>query len=231
RELRAIGIAVASASTGEEALLRLRVTKPALVVLDLCMPGISGFEVLGQLRAEQHDVRVVVLTGKSLTPGEEDALRQGMARVVHKDGASIEKIVGEAKQLLLRQREMRGLPRVLYVEDSPQNRDVVRRYLQGVFDLVEAEDGEHGLDRAQRESPALILMDLSLPRLDGWEATRRLKSGPLRTIPVVALTAHASREDEERARAAGCDGFLTKPVGRDELIQTIQHHLNRKYQA
>ena len=231
RELRAVGIAVASASTGDEALLRLRVTKPALVVLDLCMPGMSGFEVLGQLRAEQRDVRVIVLTGKSLTPSEEETLRQGMARVVLKDGASIEKIVGEAKQLLLRQREMRGLPRVLYVEDSPQNRDVVRRYLQGVFDLVEAEDGEHGLDRAQRDAPALILMDLSLPRLDGWEATRRLKSGPLRKIPVVALTAHASREDEERARAAGCDGFLTKPVGRDELIQTIHHHLNRKHPA
>jgi CheY-like chemotaxis protein len=227
RQLRTVGFTVASASTGEEALLRLRVTKPALVVLDLCMPGMSGFEVLSQLRAEQHDVRVIVLTGKSLTSAEQQTLRQGMARVVHKDGTSFDEIVVEAKRLLLRQRDADGLPRVLYVEDSPQNRDVVRRYLHGVFDLLEAEDGEHGLDRAQRELPALILMDLSLPRLDGWEATRRLKSGPLRTIPVVALTAHASREDEERARAAGCDGFLTKPVGRDLLIQTIQQHLKR----
>jgi PAS domain S-box-containing protein len=231
RQLRTVGFTVASASTGEEALLRLRVTKPALVVLDLCMPGMSGFEVLSQLRAEQHDVRVIVLTGKSLTPAEQQTLRQGMARVVHKDGASFDEIVVEAKRLLLRQRDADGLPRVLYVEDSPQNRDVVRRYLHGVFDLLEAEDGEHGLDRAQRELPALILMDLSLPRLDGWEATRRLKSGPLRTIPVVALTAHASGEDEDRARAAGCDGYLTKPVGRDLLIQTIQQHLKRNNQV
>jgi CheY-like chemotaxis protein len=231
RQLRAGGFTVALASTGEEALLRLRVTKPALLVLDLCMPGISGFEVLEQLRAERHDVRVIVLTGKSLTPAEEQTLRAGMAHVMLKDGASIDQIVVEAKQQLLRHRDAAGLPRVLYVEDSPQNRDVVRRYLHGVFDLLEAEDGEHGLDRAQRELPALILMDLSLPRLDGWEATRRLKAGPLRAIPVVALTAHASREDEERARAAGCDGFLTKPVGRDLLIATIHQHLKGRIEA
>ena len=71
-------------------------------------------------------------------------------------------------------------------------------------------------------------MDLSLPRLDGWEATRRLKAGPLATIPVIALTAHASREDQARARAAGCDGYLTKPVERDHLIATIQQHLTAR---
>ncbi|MBX3160661.1 MAG: response regulator [Deltaproteobacteria bacterium] len=231
RQLRAVGFTVASARTGEEALLRLRVTKPALIVLDLCMPGMSGFEVLSQLRAEKHDVRVVVLTGKTLTPAEEQMLQHGMARVVHKDGASMDEIIGEAKRHVLRQREAQKLPRVLYVEDSAQNRDVVRRYLQGVFEVLEAEDGEHGLDRAQREVPALILMDLSLPRVDGWEATRRLKAGPLRAIPVVALTAHASREDQQRARAAGCDGYLTKPVDRDLLIQTIQDHLKARAAA
>jgi len=151
-----------------------------------------------------------------------------MASVVQKSGSSIDDDVVDAKRQLLRRQELRKLPRVLYVEDSAQNRDVVRRYLQGVFEVIEAEDGEHGLDRAQRDSPAVILMDLSLPRLDGWEATRRLKAGPLRTIPVVALTAHASREDQQRARAAGCDGYLTKPVDREQLIETIRHHLQRK---
>jgi CheY-like chemotaxis protein len=228
RQLRAAGFTVSEARTGEEALLRVRVTRPALLVLDLCMPGMSGFEVLTQLRAEQIQVPVVVLTGKELTGAEEQALRQGMAGVVQKSGSSIDEIVVEAKRQLLRRQELRRLPRVLYVEDSAQNRDVVRRYLQGVFEVIEAEDGEHGLDRAQRDAPALILMDLSLPRLDGWEATRRLKAGPLRAIPVVALTAHASREDQQRARAAGCDGYLTKPVDREQLIETIQHHLQRK---
>jgi CheY-like chemotaxis protein len=103
RQLRAVGFTVASARSGEDALLRLRATKPALVVLDLCMPGMSGFEVLSQLRAEQQDVRVVVFTAKSLTPAEEQTLRQGMARVVHKDGESFDEIVGEAKRQLQRQ--------------------------------------------------------------------------------------------------------------------------------
>ncbi|MBZ0234500.1 MAG: response regulator [Deltaproteobacteria bacterium] len=228
RQLRAAGFPVAEARTGEEALLRVRVTRPALLVLDLCMPGMSGFEVLSKLRAEQIQVPVVVLTGKTLTAAEEEALRHGMAGVVQKSGASIDELVVEAKRQLLRQREQQRLPRILYVEDSAQNRDVVRRYLHGVFDVIEAEDGEHGLDRAQRDQPALILMDLSLPRLDGWEATRRLKASPLRTIPVVALTAHASREDQQRARAAGCDGYLTKPVDRDQLIETIHQHLRAR---
>jgi CheY-like chemotaxis protein len=153
-----------------------------------------------------------------------------MAAIVQKNGKSIDQIVGEAKRLLLAQRDASAtkLARVLYVEDSAQNRDVVRRYLAGSFEVLEAEDGEHGLDRAERERPDLILMDLSLPRLDGWEATRRLKAGSLSGIPVVALTAHASREDQARARAAGCDGYLTKPVDRELLITTIRQHLSAR---
>src|SRR5690606_29451869 len=194
------------------------------------MPEMSGFDLLSQLRQEQIDVPVVVLTGKSLTPRETQTLRDGMAAIVQKNGMTLDHVVAEAKRLLLERRAAtpKALPRVLYVEDSAQNRDVVRRYLRGTFEVLEAEDGEHGLDRAQREQPDLILMDLSLPRLDGWEATRRLKAGPLAHIPVVALTAHAGREDQARARAAGCDGYLTKPVDREVLIATIRKHLEAR---
>ncbi|RYG65036.1 response regulator [bacterium] len=118
------------------------------------------------------------------------------------------------------------MPKVLYIEDSAQNRDIVRRYLSGEFEVVEAEDGEYGLERAAREMPELILMDLSLPRLDGWEATRRLKAdAALAHIPVVALTAHASQEDRERALGVGCIEYLTKPIERDHLISTIKRFL------
>jgi PAS domain S-box-containing protein len=103
RQLRAVGFSVATVRTGEAALVRMRTSKPALVVLDLCMPGMSGFEVLSQLRAEQQDVRVVVFTAKSLTPAEEQALRQGMARVVQKDGESMDEIIVEAQRQLQRQ--------------------------------------------------------------------------------------------------------------------------------
>ena len=105
---------------------------------------------------------------------------------------------------------------------QPLNEDA----MQGVYDVIEAEDGEYGVERAKRDNPALILMDLSLPRMDGWEATRRIKADDaIKSIPVLALTAHASREDQNRARAAGCDDYLTKPVDRDQLLEAIRRHL------
>jgi CheY-like chemotaxis protein/signal transduction histidine kinase len=228
RNLKRAGFSATEVRSGEDAVLRARVSRPSLVILDLVMPGgMDGFEVLRRLRAEDPTIRIVVLTGKSLSADEEAVLRDGMTAVLHKGGLAIETVVAEARRLLVEQQREGAarLPRVLYVEDSPQNRDVVRRYLRGEFDVIEAEDGEHGLDRAERDQPELILMDLSLPKLDGWEATRRLKAGPLASIPVVALTAHASREDRARAHAAGCDGYLTKPVDRDLLIATIRQHL------
>ncbi|HVJ89072.1 MAG TPA: response regulator, partial [Labilithrix sp.] len=227
RQLRRAGFSAIEASSGVDALEHVRSKRPAMMVLDLMMPGESGFDVIRKLRAENIGIPVLVLTGKSLTPEETELLREGITSIVQKDGAAIEAVVAEAKRVLLDARRVAKakLPRVLYVEDSAQNRDVVRRYLQGVFDVLEAEDGEHGLDRARRDLPDLILMDLSLPRLDGWEATRQLKAGPLASIPVIALTAHASREDQARARAAGCDGYLTKPVERDHLIKTIKQFL------
>jgi len=229
RSLRNEGFEVAEARNGDEALLRMRVSPPALLILDLVMPGRDGFDVLREARAEGMQVPVVVLTGKTLAPAEEQVLRDGMANVVRKGGLALDQVVSEARRTVVnRQRAEAGKkPRILYVEDSPQNRDVVRRYLQHHYEVIEAEDGEHGLERARRDSPELILMDLSLPRMDGWEATRRIKASPdLAGIPVIALTAHASREDQAKARAAGCDDFLTKPVDRDLLIATIGRHLN-----
>ena len=233
RNLEAAGFSVTQAATGDEALLRLRVSPPSLVILDLMMPGRNGFEVLEQARSEGLQVPVVVLTGKTLSPIEEQTLRDGMASVVKKGGRSIDQVVAEARRTVAeRQRERAGkLSRILYVEDSPQNRDVVRRYLQGMYEVIEAEDGEHGVERARRDKPELILMDLSLPRMDGWEATRRIKAdAQTKEIPVLALTAHASREDQARAREAGCDDYLTKPVDRDLLLDAIGRHLARRLQ-
>jgi CheY-like chemotaxis protein len=123
--------------------------------------------------------------------------------------------------------EKASMARILYVEDAAQNRDIVRRYLAGEFEIIEAEDGEEALDRASRELPDLVLMDLSLPRMDGWETTRRMKASPaLRHIPVVAVTAHAGQEERTRAREVGCIEYLTKPLERDHLIATIRKHLS-----
>ena len=104
--------------------------------------------------------------------------------------------------------------KILIVEDDTDNRRIVVKVLsvEG-YDILEATDGVQALARARTEQPDLILMDLALPNMDGWEATRRLKADPeTRAIPVVALTAFAMRGDEEQARAAGCDDYIPKPA-------------------
>ena len=230
RHLRRAGYSTVEARDGEEALLRSRVISPGLVILDLLMPGVDGFEVLRTMRSEGMRTPVIVLTGKTLASDEERILRDGLARVVQKGGMALDGVVREAKQLLMAKRvvESGRLPRILYIEDSPQNRDIVRRYLTDDYEVLEAEDGEHGVERVLRDTPDLVLMDLSLPRLDGWEATRRLKANAsVKHIPVIALTAHASREDQTRAVEAGCIDYLTKPIDRELLLDTIRKHLKR----
>jgi CheY-like chemotaxis protein len=229
RTLRRAGYSTVEARDGEEALLRARVLAPGLMILDLLMPGVDGFEVLRTVRSEGMRMPVVVLTGKKLLADEERTLREGLARIVHKNGHSLDSVVRRGQAAARPAGGGRGrLVRVLYVEDSPQNRYIVRRYLASDYEVIEAEDGEHGIERAVRDSPDLILMDLSLPRLDGWEATRRIKANPaVKHIPVIALTAHAGREDQTRATEAGCVDYITKPLERDVLLGAIKKHLPR----
>ena len=119
--------------------------------------------------------------------------------------------------------------RILLVEDNEMNRDMLsRRLIKRGYDVVIALDGEQGIAMARAESPALILMDMSLPGLDGWEATRQLKAAPdTRAIPVIGLTAHAMAGDREKATAAGCDDFDTKPVDLARLLDKIEALLGR----
>ena len=116
---------------------------------------------------------------------------------------------------------------VLLVEDNEDNLVVYRTILQHVgYQVIEARDGEEGLRRAEREHPDLILMDISIPKIDGWEATRRLKqSGATRDIPVIALTAHALEEDRQKATLAGCDGYLAKPVEPRRVVEEVERFL------
>jgi len=118
--------------------------------------------------------------------------------------------------------------KILLVEDNEMNRDMLsRRLLRNGFEVVMAVDGQQAVDMATSEKPAIILMDMSLPVIDGWEATRQVKANPgTSSIPVIALTAHAMAEDEAKARAAGCDDFDTKPVDIQRLVGKIQTLLN-----
>jgi two-component system cell cycle response regulator DivK len=118
--------------------------------------------------------------------------------------------------------------RILYIEDNPQNMRLVRKMLRiGGFDMIEAVNGITGVAVAAREVPDLILMDINLPDIDGLEATARIKQqSQLRHIPIIALTANAMHGDRERFIAAGCDGYLAKPVTKNELLNTVTHFLN-----
>lgn len=120
------------------------------------------------------------------------------------------------------------MPKILLVEDNEMNRDMLsRRLVRNGFDVVMAVDGQQGVDMATSEKPDLILMDMSLPVMDGWEATRRVKAdAATKAIPVIALTAHAMVQDKEKAMAAGCDDFDTKPVEMPRLLGKIKALLN-----
>jgi len=120
------------------------------------------------------------------------------------------------------------MPKVLLVEDNEMNRDMLsRRLTRRGFEVVFAGDGQQGLDLARSEKPDVILMDMSLPVMDGWEVTRRIKAdGTMRSIPVIGLTAHAMSGDREKAIAAGCDDYDTKPVEMERLLGKIERLLD-----
>jgi two-component system, cell cycle response regulator DivK len=118
------------------------------------------------------------------------------------------------------------MKKILVVEDVDFNRDLLVQLLEDQYEVIEALNGQEGITYAQRERPDLILMDLSLPVMDGWEATRRLKADEqLRSIPVIALTAHAMVGDEQKALAAGCDDYLVKPLDEEVLMARIAKYI------
>ena len=120
------------------------------------------------------------------------------------------------------------MTRLLYVEDNDDNVYMLKMRLEllGDFEVLAAEDGEKGCEIALRERPDIILMDLEMPVIDGWEATRRLKGNPqTHDIPVIALSAHALAGEREKAIAAGCDEFDTKPIEFERLVATVRRLL------
>jgi two-component system, cell cycle response regulator DivK len=117
--------------------------------------------------------------------------------------------------------------RLLYVEDNEDNLYMLQLWFDvlGNYEILSARDGAAGIAMAVSDRPDLILMDLNLPEIDGWEATRRLKAEPTRDIPIIALSAHAMAGDREKALATGCDDFDTKPIEFDRLLAKIEQAL------
>ena len=122
------------------------------------------------------------------------------------------------------------MPRILLVEDNEMNRDMLsRRLARREYEVLVAVDGKEGVVMAGSEAPDLILMDMSLPVMDGWEATRQLKASPeTKAIPIIALTAHAMSGDREKAMEAGCDDYDTKPIELPRLLAKMEALLGEK---
>jgi two-component system cell cycle response regulator DivK len=120
------------------------------------------------------------------------------------------------------------MAKILLVEDNEMNRDMLsRRLIRQGYEVLLAYDGVRGIQMAGSERPDLVLMDMSLPELDGWEATQRLKADPATcAIPIIALTAHAMAADKEKALAAGCDDYDTKPIELSRLLEKMQRLLH-----
>jgi len=118
---------------------------------------------------------------------------------------------------------------VLLVEDNEDNLIVYRTILDHVgYRVIEARDGEEGVARARADQPDLILMDVSLPKMDGWEATRRIKADEgTRRIPIIAVTAHALDDDREKATQVGCDGYLAKPVAPRRVVEEVERFIGK----
>jgi two-component system, cell cycle response regulator DivK len=117
--------------------------------------------------------------------------------------------------------------RILVVEDQEDNRQILRDLLANAgYDMIEAEDGEQGVAAATRERPDLILMDIQLPVMDGYEATRRIRTNPdLKSVPIIAVTSYALAGDEDKALAAGCDGYVSKPYSPRQLLAKVRTYL------
>jgi two-component system cell cycle response regulator DivK len=121
------------------------------------------------------------------------------------------------------------MKRILVVEDVEFNLDLLVQLLEDEYEVLTATDGAAGVELAEREQPDLILMDLSLPVLDGWEATRRLKTDDdLKHIPIIALSAHAMMGDAQKASACGCDDYMTKPLDEDILFEKLDRFLEEE---
>ena len=241
---------VAVAENGQEAIEYVRHTIPDGIILDLMMPGVDGFEVLEKIRstAATAGIPVLVLTAKDLTPDDLNKLSaNNIQQLIHKGDVDrqsllfkIELMLGSQPGLKPQEKILRpavkikplpktsiaGTATVLVIEDNPDNLITIKAVLQSRYNILEASDGEEGLKKTLSEKPDLVLLDMSLPKLDGFTVVKKVKEDQnARHIPVIALTACAMKGDREKILEAGCDDYISKPIDPRKILEKVDKWL------
>ncbi|MFH0729848.1 MAG: response regulator [Pseudomonadota bacterium] len=236
------GYRVRVARNGREALSQIDDSLPDAVILDLMMPEMDGFEVLRTIRGVERtaSLPVLILTAKHVTREELSFLKGNhIYQLIQKGDVGKTELLDAVARMVVAPQEKSatatrprvckrrsGKPVILVVEDNPDNLRTARALLEDNFQVVEALDGRAGVEQARRHQPDLILMDLSLPVMDGFEALAEIRENEaLRHIPVVAVTASAMKGDREAVLARGFDRYISKPIDAELLRNTLDEVL------
>jgi len=208
--------------------------KTHAIILDLMMPKMDGFEFLDRLRMgpKFKHIPVVINTGKDLTEQDYQKLNDKYERILNKSFVRADILLEELGQLVkngvarksksMEQQEQRRI-HILLVEDNHFNQRLIVKLLSDEYQVTVVENGLQALEALERDRFDIILMDMQMPVMDGYEATRQIRlTDKYQSIPIIALTAYAMKGDYEKCLAAGCDGYIAKPVKRDMLVKTIK---------
>jgi signal transduction histidine kinase/CheY-like chemotaxis protein len=238
------GYNVRVAHNGKEAIEQIEMVIPDAMILDLMMPEVDGFEVLKSIRSAEKtsQLPVIILTAKHVTREELSFLTGNHIHQLIQKGdinkndllMAIGKMVTPPSPVVVKSEikpvivaPINGKPVILVVEDNPDNMMTVKALLKDHFVIIEAEDGQIGVNQAITHIPHLILMDISLPVMDGIKALQAIRNiDNLRHIPIVALTASAMKGNREEILSYGFDGYIPKPVEEELLIKTISEQIN-----
>ena len=240
--IEGMGIRVLVARDAVEALAIIDQVIPDSMILDLMMPGIDGFKLLEILRNAEPTahIPVLVLTAKHITKDELKFLkRNNVHQLIQKGDVDRIKLQNAVSTMLIQETvhikqhmeylSIEGKPVVLVVEDNPDNLTTVRALLADHYTVIEATDGQEGIEMTKKHVPNLVLMDIALPGINGIEAFREIRKNPeLQHIPIVALTASAMEKDQETILSHGFDAFIAKPISAKELFDVISEVLYGK---
>ncbi len=250
--IESIGIPIDVAQDGQQGLNYIRHTIPKGIILDLMMPNIDGFEVLESIRGRQEtkDIPVLILTAKNLT--KEDLSRlsaNNVQQLIQKGDVDREGLLHKVKNMIhgtslpYSQKNIespntsvsytpinvRDIPSILIVEDNPDNMTTIKAIIGTGYSIEEAIDGEQGLHKAIKLLPDLILLDISLPVMDGLSVLKELKMNEQTTdIPIIALTAQAMKGDKEKLIQSGCDDYIAKPIDPEKIILKLNKWLSKE---